>query len=150
MSKIGSANGSFFGNFIYEHLLRRCPHFLNDLARAYLTADALLLPTQKDTWGKVLVEGALAGIPLVTTTACGAAGALVQDGETGLLIPPNDAKALSQAMEKLLDASLGKRLGAGAREIVLSFCNPLEEASGYVGAVEKALSAYSLGEGNIR
>jgi transposase len=34
MSKTGSANGSFFGNFIYDQLLRRRPHFLSDLSRA--------------------------------------------------------------------------------------------------------------------
>ena len=34
MSKTGSANGSFFGNFFYEQLLRRRPHFLSDLSRA--------------------------------------------------------------------------------------------------------------------
>jgi len=34
MGKTGSANGSFFGNFIYDQLLRRCPHFLFDLSRA--------------------------------------------------------------------------------------------------------------------
>ena len=34
MSKTGSANGSFFGNFIYDQLLRRRPHFLHDLSRA--------------------------------------------------------------------------------------------------------------------
>jgi len=34
MSKTGSANGSFFGNFIYDQLLRLRPHFLHDLSRA--------------------------------------------------------------------------------------------------------------------
>lgn len=34
MSKTGSANGSFFGNFIYDQLLRRRPHFLSDLSQA--------------------------------------------------------------------------------------------------------------------
>lgn len=34
MSKTGSANGSFFGNFIYNQLLGRRPHFLFDLSRA--------------------------------------------------------------------------------------------------------------------
>ena len=33
MSKMGSANDSFFGNFIYDQLLRRRPHFLSDLSR---------------------------------------------------------------------------------------------------------------------
>jgi IS5 family transposase len=34
MSKTGRANGSFFGNFIYDQLLCRRPHFLFDLSRA--------------------------------------------------------------------------------------------------------------------
>jgi hypothetical protein len=34
MSKTGIANGSFFGNFVYDQLLRRRPHFLHDLSGA--------------------------------------------------------------------------------------------------------------------
>jgi len=34
MSKTGSAIGSFFGNFIYDQLLRYRPHFLSDLSKA--------------------------------------------------------------------------------------------------------------------
>ncbi len=34
MNKTGSANGSIFGNFIYDQLLRRRPLFLSDLSRA--------------------------------------------------------------------------------------------------------------------
>ena len=33
MSKTGSANGSFFGNFIYDRLLQQRSHFLHDLSR---------------------------------------------------------------------------------------------------------------------
>ena len=33
MSKTGSANGSFFGNFIYDRLLQRRSHFLHNLSR---------------------------------------------------------------------------------------------------------------------
>jgi len=34
MSKTGSGNGSFFGNFIYDQLFQRRPHFLSGLYRA--------------------------------------------------------------------------------------------------------------------
>ncbi len=34
MSKTGSANGSFFGNFLDDQLLRRRPPVLHDLSRA--------------------------------------------------------------------------------------------------------------------
>ena len=33
MTKKGKANGSFFGNFLYEQILSQRPHFLQDLAR---------------------------------------------------------------------------------------------------------------------
>ena len=114
---------------------------LAELAAAYLAADALLLPTQRDMWPKVLVEAALAGLPLVTTTACGAAGALVKDGDTGLVIPPDDPAALAEAMRKLLDPDLRQSLGSKAREFVLKFCDPHLEAAGYVRAIKKALAS---------
>lgn len=53
MSKTGSANGSFFGNFIYDRLLQRRSHFLHDLTR---TVDfSFVKPALKDfyaDWGR--------------------------------------------------------------------------------------------------
>jgi transposase len=53
MSKTGSANGSFFGNFIYDRLLQRRSHFLPDLSR---TVDfSFVKPALKDfyvDWGR--------------------------------------------------------------------------------------------------
>ncbi|MBM4289061.1 MAG: transposase [Deltaproteobacteria bacterium] len=53
MSKTGSANGSFLGNFIYDHLLRQRPHFLLNLSRA--VDFAFVKPALKDfyvDWGR--------------------------------------------------------------------------------------------------
>jgi hypothetical protein len=61
MSKTGSANGSFFGNFIYDQLLRRRPHFLHDLSRAvdFAFAKAALkdfyVDWGRDPWDPVLM-----------------------------------------------------------------------------------------------
>ncbi len=110
-----------------------------ELAAAYLAADALLLPTQRDMWPKVLVEAALAGLPLVITTACGAAGPLLKGGETGLVVPPDDPASLAEAMRNLLYASLRNRLGAKAREFVLNFCDPVEEGEGLRRAIKLAI-----------
>jgi glycosyltransferase involved in cell wall biosynthesis len=111
---------------------------LADLAQAYLAADALLLPTQKDCWPKVLVEGALAGLPLITTSACGAAGALVQNGQSGLVIPPDDPKSLGEAMKKLLDVEVRGKFGEQAKNYCLKFCDPIREAEGFCLALKKA------------
>ena len=61
MSKTGSANGSFFGNFIYDQLLRRRPHFLYDLCRAvdfaFVTAALkdFYVDWGRDPWDPVLM-----------------------------------------------------------------------------------------------
>ena len=53
----------------------------------------------------------------VVATAVGGHLDLVEDGETGLLVPPGDIIALREALERLLgDPELRRRLGAAARE----------------------------------
>ncbi|MBF0475375.1 MAG: glycosyltransferase, partial [Deltaproteobacteria bacterium] len=56
--------------------------------------------------------------PVVGTTA-GGIPELIRDGETGLLVPINDAPAVAQAILRLLrDRGLGRRLGLTGRELV--------------------------------
>ena len=115
------------------------PRTMAELATFYLAADACLLPTEKDTWGKVLVEAALAGLPLVTTEACGSAGELVLENETGFIIPPSDLHALVNAMNKLLDPALRHRLGTQARRHCQIICDPERETAGFIQAIQKVL-----------
>lgn len=112
---------------------------LQHLAHFYTGADVLLLPTQRDMWPKVLVEAGLAELALVTTSACGALGSLVENGNTGLIIPPDDPKALAEAMKELYNPRLRKELGSRAKEFITHFCDPEKEAAGYVKAVLKVM-----------
>ncbi len=58
-----------------------------------------------------------AGRPVVATCVGGVPQA-VRDGETGLLVPPNDAEALARALERLLrDEALRRRMGRAARRV---------------------------------
>ena len=62
-----------------------------------------------------IVEAMSAGVPVVTTPV-GGIPELVRDGETGLLVPPDDADALARALGRLLeDAALRDRLAAAGR-----------------------------------
>jgi glycosyltransferase involved in cell wall biosynthesis len=114
------------------------PCSLSELAARYQAADACLLPTQKDCFPKVLVEAALAGLALVTTSACGAAEALVCDGESGFVIAPDDPVALATAMQRLLDPQLCRQMGAKARARCLAFCDPEQETLGFLQAIQRA------------
>ena len=63
------------------------------------------------------------------------------DGESGLLVPPEDGTALRAALERLLgDAALRARLGAAARERVRARYSRAIAATATLAAYEDALS----------
>ena len=69
-----------------------------------------------EPFGLVALEAAAAGKPIVASDIGGLRD-IVVDGETGLMVPPEDRPALAAAMERLIsDAPLRERLGAAARE----------------------------------
>ncbi len=66
-----------------------------------------------------LLEAMAAGLAVVSTTA-GGCGEVVTNGESGLLVPPADPRALADALDQLLsDPPLRERLGQNARTRVL-------------------------------
>jgi glycosyltransferase involved in cell wall biosynthesis len=82
-------------------------------------AHIVCLPSYREGLPKVLLEAAACGRPLVATDAPGCRE-IVHHGENGLLVPPRDAQALAQAIEKLIgDKSVRQAMGKRAREIVL-------------------------------
>jgi glycosyltransferase involved in cell wall biosynthesis len=69
-----------------------------------------------EPFGRVIVEGMLAGRPVIATRAGGALE-IVEPGVSGLLVTPGDAEDLARSLGMLLgDARLREALGRGARE----------------------------------
>ncbi|RKE18235.1 glycosyltransferase [Streptomyces sp. TLI_171] len=83
---------------------------LADPAPLYRAADLLLLTSDSEGVPGVLIEAALAGLPAVATDV-GWVSDVVRPGETGLLTPPDDPAALTEALRTLLAAD---RTGYGA------------------------------------
>ena len=71
----------------------------------------------REAWGMVVNEAMNCGVPVIATDAVGAAaGGLVVDDETGLIVPQRDARALASAIARLLKDDPGRRrLGATAQ-----------------------------------
>ena len=81
------------------------------------------------------------GRPVVATAVGGLVDA-VEDGVTGLLVPPRDAAALRAALERLLgDTELRRSLGAAARERVVRTASPATTAERLLEAYRAASSA---------
>jgi glycosyltransferase involved in cell wall biosynthesis len=74
-----------------------------DLAAAYRGARVVVLPslTESESFGIVLLEASASGVPTVGSRI-GGIPTIIRDGETGLLVPPGDSKALADALISLL------------------------------------------------
>ncbi len=94
--------------------------FRSDVMSVMQAADVVVLPSiAKEGLGLVLVEAALLEKPTIGSNAPGIDEA-VQDGVTGLLVPPGDAEVLAEQLGRLLDdAVLRRQLGQAGRERAL-------------------------------
>ncbi len=77
--------------------------------------DVAALTTKNETFGLVLVEAMLAGVPVVGSNA-GGVPEIIDDGETGLLFDSFDVESLAERLRRLyLDEALRARLGLAGR-----------------------------------
>jgi glycosyltransferase involved in cell wall biosynthesis len=93
-----------------------------DLPALYQSADLFILPStsRAESFGMVLVEAMASGLPCITTEIGSGNSFVVQDGVTGLVVPPRAPAALAQAMARLLvDPALRTQLGQAGRERAL-------------------------------
>jgi glycosyltransferase involved in cell wall biosynthesis len=123
---LAGPNATFLGNVARDAL-----------ASVYADADIAVMPSRSDPWGMVLNEAALAGLPLVSTSAAGAAWELIDDGVNGFRVPPDDPAALRAALARLVDdAAFRRAAGARSREIAARF-TPEAWADAVAGAVNR-------------
>ena len=94
--------------------LAEAVHFLGqrqDVPDLLNAMDIFVLPSYSEGVSLALLEAMAAGLPVIAT-AVGGLPEVVEDGVTGLLIPPRDAEALAGALERLLaDPAWARKLG---------------------------------------
>jgi glycosyltransferase involved in cell wall biosynthesis len=95
------------------------------LIERYARASVLVVPSQvasdgdRDGIPNVLLEAMAMEVPVVATAVSGIPE-LVENGDNGLMVPPGDARAVADAVARLLDdARLRERLGRAGRRAVL-------------------------------
>lgn len=89
--------------------------FRTDVPELMAASDVVVLPSFAEALPTVLMEAAAASRPVVATRV-GGTPEVVENGRTGLLVPPDDASALGDGVARLLEnAALGRRFGCAAR-----------------------------------
>ena len=95
---------------------------LADLPDLYRSAHVFCSPAEYEGFGQVAIEAMACGCPVVASGA-GGGGEAVVDGETGLLVAPNDAAATAAALDAILgDPARRLRMReAGLRRVTAEF-----------------------------
>jgi len=120
------------------------PHPATEVRNFYAGSDVVVVPSVPardfmEPWGLVVNEAFDQGVPVIASTAVGAAaGGLVRHEQTGLVVPAGDDAALAAALRRLhADPALRARLAAAGREAVATGHSHADWAAG----MRRALAA---------
>ncbi len=109
---------------IGEHVTRFPWLSHQEVIRLLSTADIFLYPSipcggWAEQFGYSMAEASLMELPVIATRS-GSIAEVVQDGVTGILVPPDDADTLSEAMIRLgVDGELRRRMGLAGRAYIV-------------------------------
>ena len=89
--------------------------WVDDPAPLFAAADAFICSSRHEPFGNIIIEAWLHSTPIIATASEGP-GYLIEDAKTGLMVPNEDAAALSTAIRKLRgDSALMERLAVAGR-----------------------------------
>lgn len=103
---------------LQDHItfLGHIPH--EELDQYYRNALISLLPSYYETFGVAVIEAMSYGLPVVAFSS-GAIPEIIENGITGILVPPGDTHCLAQAVVTLMrNPELRKDMGAAAKQKV--------------------------------
>jgi rhamnosyl/mannosyltransferase len=93
-----------------------------ELINFYHACDVFVLPSifKSEAFGLVLIEAMACGKPVISTELGTGTSFVNRDGVTGFVVPPRNAKALAEAINKILsDKELAQKFGKNAQNLVI-------------------------------
>jgi glycosyltransferase involved in cell wall biosynthesis len=111
-----------------------------DVDRLMGEADAFVHTARWEGFGLVLLEAMRASLPVVATRVA-AIPEVVEDGVTGILIPPDDPEAVAEAVLSLVhDPERARRLGDAGNARLCEHFSPAAMAAGVAAVYESVVS----------
>ena len=111
----------------------------DELPEVYAQADVLALVSTLEPFGVTVREGVAAGLPVICTTAAGAAADIAVDGRNAVLVDPRSRAEVASALRRLVDdRELRGRMAAESRAIA-DAADPDADAAAFERAVLSAI-----------
>jgi glycosyltransferase involved in cell wall biosynthesis len=122
--------------------ISECTRFLGvrrDVPTLFALSEVAVLPSLWEPFGLAALEAMAVETPVVVTTS-GGLPEFVTQGESGYLVPPADAQALTESISLLLaDPPMARRMGQVARNAVLQRFSARHVALAYEDLYERFL-----------
>ncbi len=94
--------------------------YRTDIPEIIAALDIVLMPAEDEPFARVVLEGMCMGKPVIGTRS-GGVPEVVEDGSSGLLVPPRNPRALARAIQSLVDDPAGAhRLAENGRMRAIS------------------------------
>jgi glycosyltransferase involved in cell wall biosynthesis len=123
---------------------------LKDLTPYYEAADVVAIPSLSEGSPNVLLEAMAFGVPIVATEV-GGIPEIVTQGETALLVPPQDPAAMAASIARLIsEPGIASGLARRAREKVETDYSPESRAKSLVGIYDEVYKRSMASVGKSR
>jgi glycosyltransferase involved in cell wall biosynthesis len=110
----------------------------SDMPAVYASLDLMVSASREEGLPMAILEGLASGRALIATNV-GAVPMVIRDGDTGVLLAPEDVSLLVGAMRRLLqDAALRKRLGAAGKRVIAAEFSAARMTTDYLRMYEAA------------
>ena len=85
----------------------------------FRAADIFVMPSVREGFGMAAVEAMACELPVIASRLDGVTDTFVTDGDNGILVPPGDARAIADAIRRLVaDPGAARRLASRGRAMV--------------------------------
>ncbi len=112
----------------------------NDMPSVYASLDIMVSSSRQEGLPMAILEGMASSLPLIATRV-GDVPTVVLDGQTGVVVPPENAALLASAIVSLLrNPAQRKRLGAAARKLIEDEFSAERMTADYLRVYAKAAS----------